>query len=154
MASRARTTGKVGLTGLTPLVDTLFILLFALLALSDSRTAEPTELVRVQLPEVERGEEASGTAPSRVLLEIDADSTVRVGEDGRVVSSRDELDRALNERLGVTLPDDAVVEILADRDARHGVALELLQHLRLRGFGNVQLVAIGSTDTLGPFGGE
>jgi len=150
-ASKAR---SISFAGLTPLIDTLFILLFALLALSDTRKTNPTEPVRVQLPEVEPGETGPGLAGARITVEVGADSSIRVGEEGVVVESRTELDRAFNAVLGERLPEEVVIEVRADRDARHGVAVELLQHLRLRGFVNVELVAVGTRALDGPFGGE
>ena len=64
-----------------------------------------------------------------------------------------ELDRALQALLGSSLPDEVVIDLSADREARHGVAVELLQHLRLRGFVNVELVAVGQADLGTAFGG-
>lgn len=148
----ARNKGSIGLAGLTPLVDTLFILLFSLLALSDSRKTHTTEQVRIQLPEVEPAEDGAGPNGARIVLEIGADSKIRVGESALVVESREELDRVLDAYLGDRLPEEFVVDIQADRDARHGVAVELLQHVRLRGFVNVDLIAVGNEE-LGTFGG-
>jgi len=137
---------------LTPLVDVLFILLFALLALSDSRETHQTEEVRVQLPEVEPADEGPLVSGERVQLEISADSTIRLAASGQVITTREELDRALTAILGERLPEEVVVEIQADRAARHGVAVELLQHIRLLGFVNVELIASGREGALGPFG--
>jgi len=150
----ARQARSISFSGLTPLIDTLFILLFALLALSDTRKTNPTEPVRVQLPEVEPGETGPGLVGARIAVEVAADSTVRVGPEGLLVESRTDLDRAFNAALGERLPEEVVVELRADRGARHGVAVELLQHLRLRGFVNVELVAVGTRALEGPFGGE
>lgn len=152
MALRARTRRTLAFAGLTPLVDVLFILLFALLALSDSRKTNQTELVRVQLPEVEPADEGPLLSGDRVQLEISADSTIRIATSGEVIRSREELDRALGVVLGERLPEEVVVEIQADREARHGVAVELLQHIRLLGFVNVELIASGRAGSSGPFG--
>ena len=153
---RARRPPRVslGFAGLTPLVDTLFLLLFSLLILSDTRRSHATELIRIALPEVEPGDEDPAADGARIVLEIAADSTVRFLEPDVLVRSRDELDRALAALLSDLLPEEVTVEIRADRDARHGVAVELLQHLRLRGFLTVQLVAVGREGSWGPFGGE
>ena len=152
MGLRARSRRTLAFAGLTPLVDVLFILLFALLALSDSRTTHQTEQVRVQLPEVEPADEGSLVAGERVQLEISAESTIRLAASGAVIRTREELDRELSAILGQRLPEEVVVEIQADRDARHGVAVELLQHIRLLGFVNVELIASGREGTRGPFG--
>ena len=139
--------------GLVPFLDTLFLLLFALLALSDSRTAHRSELVRVDLPEVEPAQATGPDLGLHIVLEIDAQSRVRVSE-GPDLASREDLDRLLAQRLGDALPEEVVISIHADRDARHGVAVELLQHLLLRGFVHVQMVAQGRIpDPGGAFGG-
>jgi biopolymer transport protein ExbD len=144
----------VALGSVIPLLDTLFLLLFSLLALSDVRTSNRAEPVRVRLPEVERGAEPAVAAVRRVTLEIDARSSVWLAGAAAPVGTHDELDRELAARLGDALPEDLVVEIRADRDARSGVALDLLQHLLLRGFVNVQLLASGTSDPARPLGGE
>jgi biopolymer transport protein ExbD len=158
--SAPKTRGAIGLGGLTPLLDTLFILIFALLALSDTRSAERAETVRIQLPAVEPGGDESSQLSRRIEFEITADSILRVAGMDSVLDSRADVDSALARVLaepdpsGVveTLPELVLVVIRADRDSRHGVAVELLQHLRLRGFVNVELIATGDA-TGGAFGG-
>ena len=49
--------------------------------------------------------------------------------------------------------EELAVEIQADRSAPHGVAVELLQYLRLRGIAQVQMLATGYGDgEVGAFG--
>jgi len=130
--------------GLTPLLDTLFILLFALLALSDTREADQAEQVRIQLPAVEAGEGATAAPAERFSIFVDAESAVRLenaADSARSITSFAELDAALAERLGTVLPEEVAIDIVGDADARHGVMVELLQHLRLSGFTQVQLLA-------------
>lgn len=136
--------GTVSFRGLTPMLDTLFILLFALLALSDTREVSETEEVRIQLPEVEPGSDAATGAAEVFAIFVDADSLVRLEGNEDVVESFEELDAALSARLGDAFPEDVSVDIVADAEARHGIIVELLQHLRLRGFVRVQLLATGS----------
>jgi biopolymer transport protein ExbD len=150
---RSRQRRSVALRGVMPLLDTLFLLLFSLLALSDARTSNRAEPVRVRLPEVERGSEPSAPAARRVAIEIDARSAVWLADGAAPIGTHDELDRELTRRLGDGLPEELVVEIRADRDARSGVALDLLQHLLVRGFVNVQLLASGTSDPARPLGG-
>ena len=151
MRSRARR-GPAVLAGLTPLLDTIFLLLFALLVTSDTRTENDTELVHIQLPEVEStGEESTGAGEHLVVV-LDAESHVRLGRDGETLASREELDRALSQALGDALPEEIPIEIHGDAAARHGVAIELLQYLRMRGFVHVQLVAQGTSAPGGLFG--
>lgn len=131
--------------GLTPLLDTLFILLFALLALSETRTSTRQDLVWIQLPMVEPSVQAPREASRKLVLFMDASSRVHLGETGLEIRDRAELDRALGQALGEALPEEVTVEIQGDRNARAGVAVELLQHLRLRGFSQVSLVASGTS---------
>ena len=149
-AGSARRT--ISLKGLTPLLDTVFLLVFALLSLS--KTGNPTrqEPVRVRLPLVEQGSGALGREPS-VVLEIDKDSRIRDARTGHPISAREDLDRLLSTSLHKTLAEEAAIEIHADRAARNGTAVALLQHLRLRGFVNVTLLATGSDGGDDLFGG-
>lgn len=150
MTEARRTGASVAIKGLTPLIDTVFLLLFALLTLSESRTSNRKELLQVRLPEVESGENASAPAGKAVVLEIDESSTLRLRGEGRPLSSHEELDRALVATLGDAVPEEVVTEIQADTNAHHGVVVGLLQHLRLRGFVNVRLIAVGApTDVAG-----
>ena len=146
MKSSKPTLGAVTFRGMTPMLDTLFILLFALLALSDAREVDETEEVRIELPEVEPGSEATAPTLEVFSISIDAESQVRIQGEEAVVKSLAQIDEALAASLGDSLPEEVVIEILADHDARHGVTVELLQHLRLRGFQKVQLLAIGVTE--------
>jgi len=138
---------------MTPLVDTLFLLLFALLTVTDARRAHASEEVHVELPQIEPADESAPAPGTRIVLEVTSDSKVLLQEGGAVLSTADELDRQLASTLGDLLPEDVVIEIHADRRAPYGVALDLLQHLRLRGFFDIQLVAAG-TDGRPSFGSE
>ncbi len=133
----------VALRGITPLLDVLFILLFALLALSKTETTNRTELVKILLPEVAPAIEDAAGATKSLTLVLDADSKIHVGDHAPAVTSLEELDRALALEIGDSLPEDIAIEIQGDREARHGVAVGLLQHLRLRGFSRVSLLAVG-----------
>lgn len=135
------------------MIDVLFILLFALLAMSEARSSTEEELIHIRLPNVEPGEGDSSSDDLRVVIELDSSSQVSLRASGIAVSSAADLEAALTSELGDALPEDVVIEIQADRDARHGVAVELLQHLRNRGFVNVQLVAVGYEGDEGLFGG-
>lgn len=152
-----RTTGALGaagLKGLTPLLDTVFLLLFALLSVSSAKTVHRDEIVRVQLPSVEPGGDAAADQTRRITLEIDADSRVLLAESAAPLATRADLDVALAEALGEALPEEVHIEIRADRAARHGAAVAVLQHLRLRGFVHVDLLAIGTAGSDEPFGGN
>jgi biopolymer transport protein ExbD len=129
--------------GVTPLLDLLFILLFSLLALSDARKATATEPVRVRLPAVEPGEGEAPPDRPTIVIEIDAASRVRLAGHPEALDGPSALDALLAERIGRALPDEFEVEIQADANAKHGVSVALLQHLRRRGFAGVTLLALG-----------
>ena len=131
------------LRGVTPLLDLLFLLLFSLLALSDTRRTTTTEPVRIRLPRVEAGKSGTETRET-LVIEIGADSRVR--HEGETVAGPAHLDRLLARRLGARLPEEFAVEIHGDAGARHGVGVALLQHLRQRGFAAVSLLALGGED--------
>lgn len=143
MSAARRAASASGFSGLTPMLDVLFILLFALLALSDVRSSNRSELLRIELPRVEPGEQTAVDDVRRIEIVIDSESRVRSQEDDSPIESVADLERLLQARLGDALPDQVVIEIQADREAHHGVAVELLQLLRNRGFVRVELVALG-----------
>jgi len=137
---------RVRTGGLMPFVDLLFILLFGMLALSDTREAASAELVRVRLPEVEPGAEGGGDDTQAIVVTVDAKSNVRLeGADGRI-DGPEALDAALAGVVGNALPEQFTVEIRGDASANHGVMVALLQHLRRRGFAGVNLLALGAED--------
>lgn len=148
---RKKVLGGIGFGGLTPLLDTLFILLFALLVTTEAKTEE-TEEIRVRLPEVEEGADGGPRSEGPSLtLQVDAGSDVRIGDS--VVGTREMLDAVVAERLSDALPEEVSIELFADRDARHGVLVELLQYFRLRGFVDIQLLATGDAGD-SRFGGD
>ena len=141
--------GAIGAGALTPMLDALFLLLFAVLALSDSRAAraaDDEEQVLIQLPPVEAGDGGGGgeLAPQPITLTLDASGAIHLEPGDVAVDTRAALDRALAAQLGSALPEELVVRIRADRSAPYGTAVELLQHLRQRGFSDVQLLALGA----------
>lgn len=149
---------SLGRSALTPLLDVLFLLLFAVLATSERASSPSTEEsdgraeLDVRLPDVPEDE---ATAPSpdereRVELVIDANGDVRVRRDGDETLVRD--GGALVTAIGA---DDVVVEVRADADARHAVVLEVLHALWSAGIEDVRYVAAVSHEGDGPrvFGG-
>jgi biopolymer transport protein ExbD len=133
--------GGPGVAGLTPLLDTLFLLLFALLALTQSRTTGRNDTVRVELPAVEPGSGANSADVKSVRVHVDAQGIVSVEGRDEPLSSLAELDPALSAVLGDAVPEAVRVDIVADDAAPYGVAVTLLQHLRLAGFSQVGLLA-------------
>ncbi|MHC4893251.1 MAG: ExbD/TolR family protein [Planctomycetota bacterium] len=139
--------GRLAVGGLTPLLDTLFLLLFALLAVSDVKRADTVEQeVLVALPAV--AEDAAGRADEtvRISVTVDAESRLFVGDSELPVTSASALDRALVEASEGSNASAVTIEVRADRDSRSGVTTALLQRLRSSGFEDVVLVAIGASE--------
>jgi biopolymer transport protein ExbD len=134
------------LRGVTPLIDLLFLLLFSLLALSDARSSTAEEQVHIRLPRVEPGEAPEPRRYESIVIEIDAQSRVRLEGREEPVRGPEHLDALLAARVGGALPEEFEVEIHGDARARHGVSVALLQHLRRRGFAGVTLLALGERD--------
>ena len=145
--------GSISMGGLTPLLDTLFVLLFALLAASEVRRTSEREEVRLRLPEVEPGPSVEPSGERRLVLVVEHEGSVRLEGGTATLATATELDSAVGAWLDGGVPEDVGVEVRADRDAPYGVAVELLQHLRLRGFVDVVLSAAASDDPERVFGG-
>ena len=145
MTAAAGTAGSIGRGALVPLLDALFLLLFALLSLSESAGPAMRE-VAVQLPAVEPDPGAAPSPRAPITIAVDAGSRVLWAATGETLSTAADLDARLAAQLGDALPDEIPVELRADRDARHGVAVALLEHLRRRGFVDVRLLATGDAD--------
>ncbi len=153
-ALRTKRAGAIGASGLTPLLDTLFVLLFALLAASEVRREDSTTELHLELPRVASDEPSSQAEKLRVVLVVDQESIIRLeGEPEALIDGAD-LDAALAEQTQSSAPNEVTVEIRADREARYGVGVELLQHLRLAGFEDVLLTASGATQPGRAFGEE
>jgi biopolymer transport protein ExbD len=132
--------------GVTPFVDLLFLLLFGMLALSDSRKAVSAETVRVRLPAVEPGAEDGAGETRTIVLVVDADSKVRLEGADEPIDGPEALDGALADLVGNALPEEVTIEIRGDAEANHGVMVALLQHLRRAGFAGVNLLALAAED--------
>jgi len=141
-----------GMKGVTPFIDMLFILLFGMLALSESKSAVSAEEVHVKLPDVEPMETSEGAAVKSIGIEVDGNSVVRLTGSDVVIDGPEELDRALAGQIGEAVPDEFRIEIRADANARQGVMAAILQHLRRTGFKDVSLLAIGVENAA--WGGE
>ena len=129
--------------GIVPFLDLLFVLLFSLLAMSDTKRSAENEAVRIQLPAVEPAGNGADPLRPTVVIEIDAGSNVRFAGRPEPIDSPRDLDEMLAQKLGNKLPEQFEVEIHGDARARHGVAVALLQHLRKKGFATVVLLAVG-----------
>jgi biopolymer transport protein ExbD len=145
-ASRLR--GALGASSLTPLLDTLFLLLFALLAASrraSTETVDPrSEEVRVELPTVDALQQAARGHQSDVRLVVHVDAlgavTLIAGAEPVETPTAAELRAALAAETA-NASGRVVVEIRADADARHGVTVDVLQTVRAAGIVDVRFVA-------------
>ncbi len=146
------TRGSISARGLVPFLDTLFNLLFALLAINAAHAAASSEFLRLRLPLVEPGHEERVPAPGGLVIAVEADGTIRPAGTELVLRSREELDRTLRVFVGDAIPEELPVEIQADTLCPHGVVVELLQHLRGLGFSDVRLAAIAREGRAGLFG--
>ena len=141
-ALRTKRAGAIGAGGLTPLLDTLFVLLFALLAASEVRREDSTTELHLELPRVESDEPTSQAERQRVVLIVDQDSIIRLEGEQQALVDGAHLDAVLAEQTQGSPPAEVTIEIRADREARYGVGVELLQHLRLAGFVDVLLLSL------------
>ncbi len=154
MSAARQVRGSIAAKGLVPLLDTLFQLIFCLLVVSGPRTANRAEQLLLRLPRIEPGREEPAPAGRALVIAVDAAASVRVPGTGLVFPTREALDRWLGVSLGEFVPEEVPIEIQAEAAAPHGVVVELLQHLRLRGFSDVRLAALARSDGGGLFGDE
>ncbi len=133
-----------GMTGMIPLLDTLFLLLFALLAAAREQVEPAVDPVRIRLPEVTEGSDGDLTGATVKLL-LDRDGQVFLGEQERAYAAG-EFSTLVEDIAALHEPSEVSVEIYGDQDAGYGRAVQLLQELRLRGFARVALLARGSGD--------
>ncbi len=165
-AEQSEAAAQLGRSALTPLLDVLFLLLFAVLATveRDAQAAEAEAQrereIDVRLPEVAQ-DVAAGAADDeerrRVELVVGADGSVTLHEDAEPTTLVDSPGE-LAQRLGPD-PERLVVEVRADADARHAVVIDLLQTLWSEGVVDVRFVAAvdrggeGESTLDRPFGG-
>jgi biopolymer transport protein ExbD len=153
-SNSGRARGALGASTLTPLLDTLFLLLFALLASSQRASTAPTEAlseeVRVELPTVDELQQpAHGDEPDvRLVVHVDATGVVNLlGAVGAVEATTAGALRTALEAQSADATGRLVVEIRADEDARHGVTVDVLQAVRAAGIVDVRFVATKGLDT-------
>src|SRR4029077_16100237 len=71
------TRGSISARGLVPFLDTLFNLLFALLAMNVARAPAAFDLLSLHLPRVEPGQDEGAPAARGIVLAVGADGSVR-----------------------------------------------------------------------------
>lgn len=110
-----------------PLIDIMFFLLAAFMLVSLSMTH--MRRVSVDLPESSASEQQQETPP--VAIAIDAQGVVTW--DREVVTASEITERL----LGMKLPDDCLVMIAADEEARHRQVLAVMNAIRKAGLRNI-----------------
>ena len=135
-----------------PLLDTLFLLLFTLLATSRSATLveeSVREEISVTLPDVaDGGAGESDTEASVLVVGVQPDGSIEaiagLSTEGEAVPV--ESPAALGALIdSLALRDPGTrwrAEIRADEDARHGVVLDVLQEVRRAGLVDVRFIAV------------
>lgn len=161
MTRTSRSPAGLGSSTLTPLLDTLFLLLFTLLATSRSEAIVERavrEEVAVELPSIEDGADAqAGNADVQLLtIAVLEDGGVRVlsGASAEVHSRSAASPSELEQMLApaASSPGGARIEIRADGAARHAVVLEVLQAVRAAGCTDVRFIALEAESAPGPRG--
>ena len=118
---------------LTPLIDILFIVLLFLVL-----TAAYTEstALNLSLPQAATGIRDPQPLPGTIRITVDADGTL--GLDGQPVG----LDE-LGGRLGAVADEDTLnVLLAADRRARHGDVVTVIDAVRLAGISRLSIEAL------------
>lgn len=162
MPRHSKSPAGLGSSALTPLLDTLFLLLFTLLATSRSAAIVEhavREEVAVNLPSIEDGDgSAAGAEAELVTIAVDEGGGVRVlrGRAPAGESLDAETPAGLTRSLTrlVAKSSDVRVEIRADGEAQHAVVLGVLQAVRSAGCNDVRFIAVEAVAGSGsrPFG--
>lgn len=153
MSDRPRSRRTPGSTALTPLLDMLFLLLFALLATSrsaESMDQAPREEIAIELPSVTGAGDEDPDAREPIEVTVAADgAVVLAGVDAPSPA-------ALTERLEalVRLRGEVSLELRVDGATPHAVVADVLQATRAAGVHDVRFIAIdgGASDGGARFG--
>jgi biopolymer transport protein ExbD len=120
-------------TRLINLVDILFILLIFFVATTTFRVAsQPPTGVRLSLPEAKTAEAVGRSRRAQVRLTVDAGGTIYL--DGTAIAG-DQLEALL--RTARQENPDVVIELSADRNARYGVIVGIVDAARAAGVENI-----------------
>lgn len=154
MSARSGARRTPGSTALTPLLDMLFLLLFALLATSrsaESMDQAPREEIAIELPSVAGAGEEDPDARDPIELAVAPDGAVVLA--GTPAPSP----AALTERLQALarVGGEVSLELRVDGATPHAVVADVLQACRAAGVVDVRFIAIdgGAADRDAGFGG-
>jgi len=125
-----RQSGSVAEINMTPLIDMVFILLIFFIV--------TTSFVKETGVDVSRPSAKTAVKKdlANIMIAITASGTINM--DGRAIDRR--AIRANVERMHAENPEGSVI-ILADKDAKTGLLIEVMDQARLAGVANVSIAA-------------
>ncbi len=112
---------------LTPMVDVVFLLLIFFMI---STTFIETPGIRVELPQA--GAPAIAREPEEIRVYLGRDGEIQLGDERLSLAE-------LRRRLPAGQPAGKTFVLLADRDARHGMVVQLMDLARKSGFGKLAI---------------
>ncbi len=115
---------------MTPMIDMVFILLIFFIV--------TTSFVRETGVDVTRPSAQTATSKERANIMVSIRANDEIWMDGRQIDRR--AVRANVERMHAENPEGSVI-ILADRDAKTGLLIEVMDQARLAGVANVSIAA-------------
>ena len=141
-------------TALTPLLDMLFLLLFTLLATSQSAESLDSELpeeeIAIELPSVQESQGTGERASEPLVLFVDASGGVTLA--GAAIPTPAELRSSLEAR--VDAGEEVSLELNVDGDARHAVVADVLQAVRAAGVSDLRFLAHRAEESASEFGAK
>lgn len=130
--SRVRRSRLAEAINMTPLIDMMFILLLFFLV--------NTSFVREAGVEVKRPTAATAAVQEKAALVVAVLANGEIWVDRRAVDIR--LLRSQVERIHQDNPEGSAV-VLADRDARAGLLVQVMDQIRAAGIGDISIAASG-----------
>jgi len=125
-----RQSGSVAEINMTPLIDMVFILLIFFIVTTSFVNETGVDVNRPS------AETAVNKELANIMVAITSSGEINIG--GRVVDRR--AVRANIERLHAENPEGSVI-IIADKDAKTGLLIEVMDQARLAGIANVSIAA-------------
>jgi len=125
-----RQSGSVAEINMTPLIDMVFILLIFFIVTTSFVNETGVDVNRPS------AETAVNKELANIMVAITSSGEINIG--GRIVDRR--AVRANIERLHAENPEGSVI-IIADKDAKTGLLIEVMDQARLAGIANVSIAA-------------
>ena len=132
MARKQRTEGEDAAIDMTPMLDIVFIMLIFFIV--------TTSFIK------EAGIEVNKPQASQSQQQKNANVFVAITDDGKIWLDKREIDvdrvRANLERLLAEQPTDLII-IQADKKAKHGVVIEVMDQIKAAGMDRIAVAAVG-----------